>query len=84
MSPDMPAAEFGVMPENSETEAPVPQEAPVSNPQVQVARVEEAWKKEQKNERRNQDNEKCQQENGSRTDSGRDATIRQILEEFMA
>ena len=112
MAPDVPPAEFGIVPEEEEEvydtsgfqerqepqrkqkmpqevpapkrmpqvqepETPVPQEIPDVTPQIQAARAEERQKTEQKNTKR-------QEESDRRMEPGRDAMIRQILEEFMA
>lgn len=65
------------MPQIQEPEIPAPQEIPDVTPQIQAVRAEELQKKEQKNAKR-------QEESNSRPELGRDAMIRQILEEFMA
>lgn len=82
MTPDMPAAEFGVMPEEEVQKLPEPELVAVKDtspvkPQVQEIQQEDVQKKEGRDFRKSSEKQEVK-------DQERDVLIRQILEEFMA
>ena len=82
MTPDMPAAEFGVMPEEEVQKLPEPELVAVKDtspvkPQVQEIQQEDVQKKEGRDFRQSAEKQEVK-------DQERDVLIRQILEEFMA